>query len=311
MSDKVFYRQIKILALFSFLLVNFCCCSNEKLKKEESITGTVIKSVVANNAKKEDVSVSNAGEKHVNKIDEQLTGQQKLEEKYKSIIDTNFKSFDGAYSYGINIYGSGIRYTNGSKKMKSASVIKLFIMEYAYNFMEKEQINSETVISGRKLMNLIEKMITVSDNDATNLLIDYFTKEKLNEFFKECGYSDTILERRMLDKAAVERGEENYTSVNDVMNFLDKLYEGRNDKNFSEMLSIMKRQQISTKLRRDMPSGVEIASKSGELSDVQNDVGIVFSEKGDYAIVILSQGGDVQKAQNAMAKTCKVIYESL
>ena len=71
----------------------------------------------------------------------------------------------------------------------------------------------------------------------------------------------------------------------------------------------MKRQQISTKLRRNMPSGVEIASKTGELDSVENDVAIVFSENGDYAIVCLTEGGERAVACDAMAKTCREIYD--
>ena len=180
-------------------------------------------------------------------------------------------------------------------------------MEYAYEQIEIGNLSNESVINGESLDNLINKMITVSDNVAANKLIDYFGMDKMNDFFKLKGYGDTLLERKMLDNEAVKNGKNNYTSIKDVMSFLDKVYEGKDRFPYSEMLDVMKKQKIDTKIRKKFPSDVIIANKTGELSDVENDVGIIFGEKCDFAIAFLTQ--DVTNSTVARNSISEAAYE--
>lgn len=297
---------IAISAVIVVSLVFLC-----KYYKKDSDKNTPSPAVAAPDKKSD--SLADEAMKNVEYPTEPQPGEATAPEddKYKLIISDNFKNFGGDFSYSLHMYGSGYRAANESKPMKSASVIKLFIMEYAYSLMEKGEIGDDTLISGGKLSSHLESMITVSDNNATNILIDYFTMDKLNEYFASQGYSDTVLQRRMLDTDAAARGEENYTSARDVMSFLDRLYENKENYPQKDMLDIMKRQRIATKLRRDMPSGVAMASKTGELSDTENDVAIVFSPGGDYAIVCLTGNGSANEARNAMAISCRAIYDEL
>lgn len=233
------------------------------------------------------------------------------QKKYEAILADGLAGLNGKVTYGLHMYDSGVKVINGDSKMKSASVIKLFIMEYAFDRISKGEITPASVVSGRELMGLIEDMIIYSDNEATNILINHFGMDKINSFLTANGYSNTVVQRRMLDTAAASRGEENYTSVSDVMMFLDKLYNNQGAYPYGEMLDIMKSQQVATKLRRDMPQNVIMASKTGELSDVENDVAIVFADKGAYAIVCLTQDCDSSSARNAMATTCRKIYDAV
>lgn len=123
-------------------------------------------------------------------------------------------------------------------------------------------------------------MITVSDNDATNNLIDHVGMDTLNNYFEKQGYSSTKLQRKML-----AHGEENYTSLQDTMKFLKKLYQNRGNSKYSSMLEIMKGQQVKTKIPSQID--VPVANKTGELGTVENDIGIVLSDK-PYAIVVLT-----------------------
>lgn len=148
-------------------------------------------------------------------------------------------------------------------------------MEYLFD----KGRTGETV-GGQSVQSLIERMITVSNNDAANILIDHIGMESLNHYFSEKGYSDTKLQRKMLTQ-----GNENYTSLQDCMNFLKKLYENQGNSEYSAMLEIMKRQQVRTKIPSKLD--VPVANKTGELATVENDIGIVFSNQ-PYAIVALT-----------------------
>lgn len=189
----------------------------------------------------------------------------------------------GKVAYGV-YYFDDKKYlsNNNNKPMISASVIKVFIMEYLYdNGRTKETVGDQSV------QHLIDQMITLSDNNATNILIDHIGMDTLNSYFSEKGYSSTKLQRKML-----EQGDENYTSLQDCMKFLKKLYENQENSKYSSMLEIMKRQQVKTKIPSQLD--VPVANKTGELPTVENDIGIVFSNK-PYAIVVLTN--DVSNSQ--------------
>lgn len=228
-----------------------------------------------------------------------------------ALMDTNMVKISGTYQYGFNFYNKNVSYeTNNPSPVPSASVIKLFIMEYAYHLIDNGEMTTDTYIDGVTVKNLLERMITVSDNSATNSFINHFGMEKLNAFFGENGYTHTKIERKMLDYEAQKQGKDNYTSVKDVMSFLDKLYTNKDIFPYSDMLDIMKRQQVKTKIQKKLPDGVIVANKTGELSNVENDAGIIFTPDGDVAMVFLTSSvSNTSVAREAIADSAVTLYE--
>jgi beta-lactamase class A len=163
-------------------------------------------------------------------------------------------------------------------------------MRYVYHLIENGQITPEYMIHGQGVGQLIRGMIQWSDNHATNLLIDYFGMELINQYLHEQGYTDTVLQRRMMDMDARHQGRDNYTSTRDTMRFLKGLYYNQSRFPYSEMIEIMLGQEINTKIPLLLPSHTAVANKTGELHDVENDIGIVFGEGFSFAIVLLSSG---------------------
>lgn len=244
--------------------------------------------------------------------EQENTMQTKTSDEYTDIMNRYMSSVSGNCQWGYNIYGENVSYISNSFAAPSASVIKLFIMEYAFDLVEKGKLSLSDTVSGQSVESLITNMITWSDNSSTNILIDKFGMDNMNAFFAQKGYSDTSLQRKMLDTAAQSAGRENYTSVRDVMSFLDKLYQNRDAKPCSQMLGIMKKQQVSTKIRRNFPSGVVIANKTGELYNVENDVGIIFSDSSDFALVFMcSSVGNSSGARSAIADAAYEMYRSI
>ena len=212
--------------------------------------------------------------------------------------------------YAIFCFRDEALYSGGdSPRMPAASVIKVFIMYYAYAQIESGELAADAIIGGQRIHSLISLMIQRSDNAATNALIDYFGMEALNRFFLERGFSDTLLQRRMLDTAARSRGFDNYTSTGDVMAFLIRLYENRSHFPYDEMQDIMLGQEIRTKIHLFLPPGTPVASKTGELPDVENDMGLVFTENGVFAIVVLTSGvRDNAAARQAIGQLARDAY---
>lgn len=202
----------------------------------------------------------------------------------------------GKVAYGV-YYFNDKKYlsNNNNNQMISASVIKVFIMEYLY-----DKGRTSEIAGGQSVQSLIERMITVSDNNATNMLIDHVGMESLNYYFAEKGYSGTKLQRKML-----EQGGENYTTLQDTMKFLKCLYKNRGNQRYSDMLEIMKRQQVKTKISSQLD--VPVANKTGELATVENDIGIVLSNK-PFAVVVLTN--DVSNSQEIRASIGSLAKEA-
>lgn len=193
--------------------------------------------------------------------------------------------------YSIYFFSENILFQNDeSPMMPSASVIKVFIMYYAYRLIEQGELSEDDLINGQRARRLIEVMIQHSDNNATNVLINHFGMQSMNQFFAEQGFNGTVVRRRMLDFAARSQGYENFTTTADSMEFLQRLYNNRLVFPYNEMLEIMKGQAVRTKIPLFLPSGTVTAHKTGELGDVENDMGIVFTEDSAFAIVVLTSG---------------------
>lgn len=210
-----------------------------------------------------------------------------------------------------------------NEKMQSASVIKLFIMGAVYRYIcypEKTDpvINFGESYSGQ-LRDVIEKMITVSDNDAANRLVEALGqgdfdagKKRLNQFCREEGYTNTSLGRRFM-AADLSEGD-NYTSAADVRKFYMDLYEGKlvNEEASAKMLDILKKQTLTSKIPAGLPAGYSSGNKTGEMPDgyglgcIENDSAIVFAPETEgekpspgYILVALSNdlNGENEQAQ--------------
>ena len=197
----------------------------------------------------------------------------------------------------------------GSEKMKAASLIKLYIMGAVYENYEvlSNKYGAERVDS------LLEPMITVSDNDSANTLTKMLGggdavsgRDVVNEFCAEHGYNYTFMGRMLLEE---NPSGENYTSVTDCGRFLEdictkELYGSE------KMEKLLKGQQRTGKIPAGVPSEVETANKTGELSDVENDAAIIYAENGAYILCVMSQNlSSTATARDAIVNISRQIYE--
>lgn len=187
--------------------------------------------------------------------------------------------------YGVYYFNSGKELSsNNSASTVSASVIKVFVMEYALT-----QADPNEIVDGKSVNDWLLPMIQQSDNAAANTLISHFGIETLNQFFQTQGYQDTHLERLMLDNDARAQGKENYTSLNDCMSFLKRLYQQRATEPYATMLEIMEGQTLRTKIPSKLSTDIVVANKTGELDDAENDIGLVLTKDNPFALVVLTQ----------------------
>ena len=134
---------------------------------------------------------------------------------------------------------------NGNEKVLSASMIKLLILAELMKKISEDKFSlSDTIMMANfmktegdgvlkelntghhfTLKELATLMIIVSDNQATNILIDFLGMENINLLGKELGLRETFLERRMMDAEARKNGYDNYTSADDISLLLKLIYQ--------------------------------------------------------------------------------------
>ena len=245
----------------------------------------------------------------------------KSDEKMDTLVtqvQSQLPGSNGSWSVYICDLSGGSEATINDSPMQAASLIKLFIMGAVYENYDSlsQQYGSATLDS------YLTPMITVSDNDAANSLVSCLGSgdsttgmQKVNSFCQSHGYTNTSMGRLLL--ASNEFGD-NYTSAYDCGKFLKEIYQicsGTTQTpsllHAEEMYSLLKQQQRTNKIPAALPEGVSVANKTGELSDVENDAGILYNAQGgnDLVIVCLSQNlSSPGEAQNTIAQLSRSIY---
>ncbi len=134
-------------------------------------------------------------------------------------------------------------------------------------------------------------MIIVSDNTATNMCIDWAGMEATNALLEDMGLENTKLRRKMMDSEAIDRGEENISTPNELVAMMEMLYRGKPSPTVAEQVLRILGKPKSAPLNRAIPPNLAVANKSGGMERVRCDVGIVFLPNRPYAITVMTKFG--------------------
>jgi beta-lactamase class A len=139
------------------------------------------------------------------------------------------------------------------------------------------------------LRDLATMMVAVSDNSATNVLIDRVGMDNVNATLDSLGLSNTRLRRKMMDLEAAKHGRENISTPREMMSLLEAIYRGKvfNPELTSDFFRVLSTGKASW-IPRDLPADVKVADKPGSLEAVRNDSGIVFVEGRPYVICVMT-----------------------
>ena len=214
----------------------------------------------------------------------------------------------------------------------SASLIKIPIMIEAlytvqngeYKLDEKIKIKesdrveysliSELKLDEYPLIDLITLMIILSDNTATNVLIELLGYHRINERIKKLDCKNTVLRRKMMDFQAAKEGRENMTSPMDMAMVMEKIYNKSiiDLESCNIIIDILTRQKHRDMLPRYILDEVTIAHKTGELSGLNHDIGIFYLENIHYLMGIFTRNGrDDLEGKRTIGKVSKLVYDLL
>ena len=237
--------------------------------------------------------------------------QQVLWQKLQATITDVDHNLDGVLGVAILDLTSGQTFfLHGDEVFPQASSIKVAVLAALYRQAQDGKlkltdlytVQASDMVPDSYIMlgltpgitrvtnrDLATMMVAVSDNSATNVLIDRLGMDRVNGLMDQLGLPHTRLRRKMMDLKAAGEGRENVSTPREMMTLLEDLYRGKvlNKEltdDFFKMLSTPKDSFIP----RELPDGVRIANKPGELEAVRNDSGVIFAQNRPYILSVMS-----------------------
>ncbi|MEZ5400271.1 MAG: serine hydrolase [Bryobacteraceae bacterium] len=238
-------------------------------------------------------------------------------------VQALIKDFPGQVSLCARNLSSGAGYAlRADAPVRTASTIKLPILVALFAEVEAgrakwqetltltpdQKVGGSGVLANFSdglqlpLRDVARMMIVVSDNTATNLILDRITADRVNETIEELGFERTRSLRKILgpggprghSKAGREKANERYgigiSTPREMVSLLEKIHKGEvvSKAASAEIIEIMKRQHYKDAIGRHTKFAV--ASKSGALDRLRSDVGIVYAPNGPVAIALTVDG---------------------
>jgi len=228
----------------------------------------------------------------------------------KSILDID-RTLDGVMGVAIVDLTDGHKYQlHANDVYPQASSIKICVLAELYRQAQQGKlkltdlytVNAADLVQDSDIMggltpgvtritlrDLATMMVAVSDNSATNVLIDRVGMDNVNTFLNAQGLRDTRLRRKMMDLKAAAEGRENVSTPNEMLNLLQALFRGKilNKEMTDDFFKVLSTHKDSW-IPRNLPDDLKIADKPGALEGVRNDSGVIFVDKRPYVLCVMT-----------------------
>src|SRR5881398_459903 len=210
--------------------------------------------------------------------------QQVLWQKLEASIAEVDRNLDGVLGVAIEDLTTGQKYLlHADEVFPQASSIKIAVLAELYHQAQQGKlkltdlytVQSSDLVPDSDIMggltpgvtritlrDLATMMVAVSDNSATNVLIDRVGMENVNGLMSSLGLAHTRLRRKMMDLKAASEGRENISTPGEMMILLENLYRGKVlnkplTEDFFRLLSTKKNSWIP----RELPENLKVADK--------------------------------------------------
>lgn len=224
----------------------------------------------------------------------------------QAIIENTLKDQPGTWAVYVKDIESGqaAKY-NDDEQIKGAELLRLYVMGAAYNYWTQNGAAPDG------LPDMIHKMMGNDDESAeqaAQVLNQIGGSDYINKYVQENSYNKTSLEDQF--------GEGSTTSASDCGKFLESIYQGsinnlagdRDSDNTSERMMANLRGQKTT---GQIPQGIQgagFANRTGELTGVEDEAAIVFTENGEYILCVMSQDIENESAKEIIKNLSEQIY---
>lgn len=217
----------------------------------------------------------------------------------------------------------------GNERFISASTIKIAIMvelyrridagdfslDQPYVLTESDRTPGSGVLHEMHegleltLRDVLYLMMSISDNSATNILIDLVGIDNVNRAMRDLGLTESVLNRKMLGGPS-DRSVENYSTPNEFASLIGAILDGSaaSTESCVGMVEILKLQANSRRIGRFVPAGWEWGSKTGSHTRTVNDVGFVMTDAGPLIVSIYCEDmPDVVAGEIAIAEITRAL----
>ncbi|HET9832080.1 MAG TPA: serine hydrolase [Vicinamibacterales bacterium] len=265
----------------------------------------------------------------------QMSPPAELRAKFEKRVQEISSRVDGVVGYSIVDLTSGERIGHlESASFPTASAIKLAIVYELFKQADEKRIDLEEKVTldrrqavggtgvlvemGTPTLSIRDYavlMVTLSDNTATNVLIDRLGMDRIAARMQGLGLNGTKLRRHMMDTAAARRGDENVSTPDELVRLLEAMHGPMTGPArtghylMGEAIDLLKKPK-ENRLRKGLPEGVASADKSGELEGVRVDAGIVFAKNRPYVLCVMTTFlKDEAEGERAIEEISRVAYE--
>jgi len=242
----------------------------------------------------------------------------------QKVVGKAMEGIKGTYTIVIKNLKTGENYfQNEDKAYEAGSLYKLWVMAAVYDKINKGELQEDQTLSqdiavlnqefgisedeteltdGKITLSVtdaLHQMIVISHNFAALLLTENITNSRISKYLEENGFLNSKL------------GTPPKTTAGDIALFFEKLYHGELvSKEYSErMINLLKEQKLNDGLPKYLPDKSKVANKTGDIGWFKHDAGIVFTDKGDFIIAILSESDYPAGAQERIALVSKAAYD--
>ncbi len=261
--------------------------------------------------------------------------EQVLEAKLEAAVREVEAGLDGVLGIALKDLKTGrTLFLNERETFPQASSIKIAVLYELFKQAEEGRLDLDGFVAleesrkvegsgvlfhlGRPSLSLSVRdlavlMVVLSDNTATNLLIDKVGMDSVNKRLDGLGLRKTRLRRKMMDLKAAAEGRENVSTPLEMMTLLERIWKGGAlaepyRKEWLDVLAIPK----DSPLRAGVPEGVEVAEKPGELEAVRCDSGIVMLKDRPYILCVMTTYLKRDADGNAsISRVSRIVYEHI
>jgi beta-lactamase class A len=173
---------------------------------------------------------------------------------------------------------------------------------------------SKLIGSQTTIRHLVQEMIQVSDNLATNLLINRCTPLAITKRMRELGANDGFVLRCIQDEKAFDAGVSNKVSSEDLITLVQSIYTNQagSKDSCNEMMEILYGQKRREMLPAKLPENVKIGHKTGCITGHHHDAGVIHASFGTYLLAIMTTGiQDKETGNNTVADLSRYLYDQL
>lgn len=229
-----------------------------------------------------------------------------LKELEKQVRD-QVHGYDGNWSVYVKNLDTGATMVINNRPVYSASIIKLYAMGDAYEKIEQGKLNKD------ELSTYLRNMITVSDNNAFNYMVNLMGTSDMTAWCSEHGYTDTVVAHKLPNyyyDRPYNYGENKTTAV-DAGKILEDIYKGElvSKDASAEMFGLLLDQQRRSKIPAGLPWGTKCGNKTGETDDYCHDAAIVCSGGANYVITVMVEYKyNAYSCNNNIANISRTVY---